>query len=894
MTMSRGARAIAVTGLLVLAILLPAFLGHSPVALGKLNFILSGVMLGVGLNIVLGYAGQLFLGPAAVFGLSSYATAFAADRVNALQSLPAMIGVALGAAVVTSIIIALPALRMGHFYLGMITLVIASLVPTVASQLGIVGRTAGISLIANSSFRQSPRGVALYFVGLSFVVLLVTLSWLVKNSQMGREFRTVRESEHLAASLGVRTYRTKVLAFVIAAPAGAFAAAFYVYSQQFISPGSITTNLSIYLLAGVVIGGAGGVVGPALGVALILAASEFLGRFSQYEGIVFGALLILTAIGQAQGITVAAFVSSWLARRARFRGYREERLDAESSPSADVGSSVESHASQGSPSAADGVSNRLPEAGSLLELRGVSRRFGGIRAVEHLTLSVHAGTVHALVGPNGSGKTTVLNLISRLYAIDEGQIRIDDRRIDGVGAAEVARAGVTRTFQTPKLLGRVSVYENVLLAAEVALGGSPIGSMLRTPRSRSVLRSASQSAVSALNKVGVTDHAQPAAQLSHGTQRLIEVARAIAAGSRFVLLDEPAAGLGDVELRQLKSVVRGLASDGIGVLLVEHNMRLVLDIADEMSVLDKGGLVAHGDPQGVIADPVVASVYLGKSAGQSSVRRSVSVVTSGSRPPTGTQSVDVALRVTDLHAGYGAVSVVNGVTFHVNRSEILAMIGRNGVGKTTTLAAIAGLRYGTNRGSVSVAGRELQAATPPMMVSAGLALVPEGHRIFRDMTVLENLELGGYTNRRGARGVLNSKMEHALSVFPMLKACLNTLAGELSGGQQQMVAVGQAMMSHPAVLLLDEPSSGLAPVVVDGLLAALCTLRDEGLAIVLVEQDLDRALAVCNRYCVIDAGKVVRDGSSESANNEELKRLVLGADPIESPAPPKAHLGAGQ
>jgi len=312
-------------------------------------------------------------------------------------------------------------------------------------------------------------------------------------------------------------------------------------------------------------------------------------------------------------------------------------------------------------------------------------------------------------------------------------------------------------------------------------------------------------------------------------------------------------------------------------------MRLVLDLADEITVLDEGEVVARGDPQQVIRDPIVAKVYLGERAESKS--RNAIEATSTRLETSGAVSGGVgleasgALRVEGLHAGYGAVRVVEGVSLHAERGEIVGVLGRNGVGKTTLMSAIAGLRFGCNSGAVTCFGRQLQEASPVEVVSSGIALVPEGRRIFKDMTVAENLEIGAYTVRRGARHEVRKRLEHVLTVFPPLTRILGSVSGNLSGGQQQMLAVGQALMAQPSVLLLDEPTAGLAPLVVESLFGAIMQLRDEGLAIVVVEQDLERALRLCNRYYVMDSGRMMVEGNTVDAEIEYLTQLILGSEP---------------
>ena len=243
------------------------------------------------------------------------------------------------------------------------------------------------------------------------------------------------------------------------------------------------------------------------------------------------------------------------------------------------------------------------------------------------------------------------------------------------------------------------------------------------------------------------------------------------------------------------------------------------------------------------------------------------------------------LDVSDLHAGYGSLQAVAGISLQVGAAETVALIGRNGAGKTTSLLAIAGLRYGRFPGSVKLGGTDVTRATPRELVDAGLAHVPEGHRIFASLTVEENLLLGAYTRRRAGRKAAAVTMERVFDLFPILRTYASRNAGFLSGGEQQMVAIGQALMAEPKVLMLDEPTSGLAPMVVRTIYDAIGRLRDQGLAVLLVEQSVPRALANSNRCYVMERGRIVISGDSMVlAQNEHVFAIVRGTEEVSAPA----------
>jgi branched-chain amino acid transport system ATP-binding protein len=236
-----------------------------------------------------------------------------------------------------------------------------------------------------------------------------------------------------------------------------------------------------------------------------------------------------------------------------------------------------------------------------------------------------------------------------------------------------------------------------------------------------------------------------------------------------------------------------------------------------------------------------------------------------------------SLTVSGLQAGYGKVSVVTDATFEVHPGEMVALVGRNGAGKTTSLAAVAGLRFGPVRGAVRVGSDDITTASPDRIVSQGVKLVPEGRRIFRSMTVFENLRLGAYPHRQSRHLDVGEELGRVWELFPPLSTCANKLAGELSGGQQQMVAIGQALMSRPRFLLLDEPSSGLAPVLVDEMYDRMDELAATGIGLLIVDQNVERILDRTTRYYLMEAGAVVKEGASDDPDALEAINAVIMA-----------------
>ncbi|HUZ10113.1 MAG TPA: branched-chain amino acid ABC transporter ATP-binding protein/permease [Acidimicrobiales bacterium] len=611
---TRPGRLLTIALWLAVGVLFPLLWGTGVERLGELDYILALVMMGIGLNIVLGYAGQSFLGPSALFAVGAYAAALAATHFTRMQSLWLMCLASVVAAVVLAALIAALTLRVGGFYLGMVSLFVALAVPVVAGQWSYTGGQSGLSLLTVLTFVQKPSGFALYVVGVGIVAALAGYCWVIRYSRLGRRFGSIMASEDMAQSLGVSPYWTKLWSFLLAAIPIGIAGGFYVYSQQFISPDSVSVQTSIYVIAGVVVGGAGTILGPIIGVASVGIAIELLNSFNQYEGLVYGVVLIMVAILMPTGILG---VYRDLLARLRPSAMAPPPIvdilgsvgiaEAEpATPEAPVGPVPPVPAAP--PTGSGDGGERLP-----LVVTGARRHFGGVVAVDGVDLVVERGHIHALVGPNGSGKTTLLNLITGYYSLDGGTIGIGSKRLDTLrGTVPVARLGVARTFQTPKLNLFETVLGNVVAGADRTAAGTLIGSLLHTPRARADDRRATGTSFAVLDDVGmVTNAFDMAGLIPHGTQRLLEISRAIAAQPKFVLLDEPAAGLSPHEAEFLKEAVRTMARAGLGVLIVEHNLPIVFDVAEVVTVLDEGRVIARGTPEEVSRDPEVVRVYIG-------------------------------------------------------------------------------------------------------------------------------------------------------------------------------------------------------------------------------------------------------------------------------------------
>jgi ABC-type branched-subunit amino acid transport system ATPase component/ABC-type branched-subunit amino acid transport system permease subunit len=600
-------KAVAAAAAACVVAVLPALTSSSAYRLTQYEYILALVILAVSLNMITGFAGQLALGPSAVFAVSGYTTAVVANHFPSQVGLVLMsvIGVAAGA--LAGIVIGLPSLRVGGFYLAMVTLFAALAVPVVAGQMQLTGGSSGISLIANYQFNRSLNGWFLYEVCVGLTIAVIVASGALLHSRVGRRFAALRTSEELASSVGVSPYRTKLLAFVLGSAFGGLAGALYVYSQQFMSPDSASTTTSVFVLAACVVGGLGTVMGPVVGGLLVFGLNQFLGGFTKFQGIIFGILLLIFVIGARDGIVGAV-------GRARSRVLPGPAAPADATqPVPTAAPRVVSVARR--PADSVTANDGSGEGAGRLVVSGATRAFGQVLAVDSVGLAVRPGSVHGLVGSNGSGKTTTLNLICGYTRLDSGRVELDGTRLDGRPGHEIARYGVARTFQTPKLVEGFTVLENLLPAVDPGAGRMDVASSLRLPAGRRWDRAARARARDVLELTGIPEwEGHLAERLPHGTRRIVEVARALLLRPRFVLLDEPAAGASPHELEMLAGAIRATAQAGVGVLLVEHNIPFVVDLGEELTVLHQGRTLASGPPS-ILRDPAVASVFLGEDAG---------------------------------------------------------------------------------------------------------------------------------------------------------------------------------------------------------------------------------------------------------------------------------------
>ena len=789
-------------------------------------------MVGIGINILLGLTGQISLGHAGFYAIGAYVGAILTTTYewSFWVALP-VAGVVAGLA---GMLLAIPALRVRGPYLAMVTIAFGFVVEQGAAEWKeVTGGWNGIMFIPlpeTFGYTFIERDVALLVALLTFgsVALFARLN----ASAWGKAMRAVRDSELASRSLGLDPVMIRTAAFTLSAAITGVAGAIFASLTQFISPESFPFLQSILFLLVAIIGGIGTVLGPVVGALVVVLLPEFLSALAEYRLLFVGFLLLVVLVATPRGVV------GEIERRLR-------RVDERTARAGDLDVA--------------GFLSR-PAAGEALAVEGLSVSFGGVVAVDGVSLRADPGAITSIIGPNGAGKTSVLNLVCGYLRPEAGAVRLGDRDVTGGSAQSIARAGIARTYQTTQLFENLSVRENL----EIAVRRGRLGSLGAALAGRAAGAAEERDTVEGL--LAFVGYAGPVEQLAsalpHVDKRLVEIARALAIRPAVLLLDEPAAGLGLKDTADLGRLLRRIADAGVAVVIVEHDMSLVMEISDHVYVLDAGACIAEGPPALVRADPQVREAYLG-ARDFDSARRAAPVAVGEDR----------VLEVEGLTAGYGAAPVLEDIALALRDGEMAAVLGANGAGKSTLMRTLTGL-HRTEAGSVRLAGRDITAFTANRSARAGLMLVPEGRQVFPELTVVDNIRLGAYTRRDfDDRG----EVEAMLDRFPQLRARATRRAGLLSGGEQQMLAIARGLVGRPKVLLLDEPSLGLAPALINELFDVLVELRDEGISILLVDQMAGLALSVADRGYILESGRVVHEGTTtEIRENPALENAYLG------------------
>ncbi|HWQ39132.1 MAG TPA: branched-chain amino acid ABC transporter ATP-binding protein/permease [Burkholderiales bacterium] len=824
-------------------VLLPYFVLATGFTYSTATEIALMAMVALGFNLLLGYTGLLSFGHGLFFGIAAYSATL--SQIHWFRDsffLPLLTAVALG--VLLGLVVGFLVLRRRGVYFSLITLAFTALVFYIAFRwTSFTGGENGLSGIQRPVVLGLDLDSAqVYYWFCCAIVLLVMYALLrVVHSPLGSVLKAIRENETRARFVGYPVGRFKLAAFVISATVTSLGGALTAFLKLFVSADFVHPNFSGEILAMTIFGGVGSFLGPALGAFAYLMMRAVLSAYTDawqfWFGLMFMGFILFSPLGL---VGIGQRLLAPLLPRRTVAGAMAQRVVPQ--PGQSVPDFLKVHA---------------PGHGRILACQAVTKRFGDFAAVDRVDFELEDRRLHALIGPNGAGKTTLFNAISGMFAPDAGAIRLGGQRIEGRSADEVVARGLARSFQITSLFLNLTVWENLRLACQA-----------RDPQRLNAWKAAdaltgvngeTRELVRFLGLEGLEQAA--AADLSYGGQRLVEIGLALATRPRVLLLDEPLAGLAAAERERISRLIRGL-TEHMAVLLVEHDIDRVFDMADRITVMNEGRVLVEGDSRTVRTHPEVQRVYIGSGHAHLAARRSA-------RERTPERAL---LALEGVNTFYGKSHILHDVSLVVREKEVTALLGRNGAGKSSTFKSILGIARPAS-GKIEFDGRLISGQTPEKIARLGIGLVPQGRRLFSGLTVEENLRLGALARRTGA-GLMWDR-EKIYQYFPRVREKLHTRADQLSGGEQQMVAIARALSGNVKLLLLDEPFEGLSPAMVEEVFRTIENLRRE-VSILIIEHHLDLVLALADRAYVLDRGYVSHEGPAEPLLTDlEFRKQVL-------------------
>jgi len=470
----------------------------------------------------------------------------------------------------------------------------------------------------------------------------------------------------------------------------------------------------------------------------------------------------------------------------------------------------------------------------IINAQAIGKAYGASPLFEEISFTVSEGDRIGLIGPNGSGKSTAMKSVMGIERPTSGEVIFEGENVAGLPAHKIARKGFGMVFQHSRPLNRQTVLENIMVAL--------------LPDSLFMLfgdKALNERAEWIANRVGlgaVMDRRPPT--LPFADLRRLELAKAIARDPKVVLVDEPFAGLTLAEVGTFSELIKSFRDEGRAVLLVDHNVKSVAALVDRVLAMYLGEEIVTGRADEVMRNETVRRVYLGGA------------IETHARPETSFKDKVPFLQVDNVSVFYGKAQALENVSIHVHQGEFVSVVGLNGAGKTTLFNAISGFLPYT--GEILRDGERLRGTSPARIARTGIVQCPESRELFGEMSVRENLDLGGQHLTDEAR---KAQLEWLFELFPILKERQSQMAQTLSGGEQQMLAIGRALMMQPKILILDEPTLGLAPVILEQLSKALERLRQTTqITVLLGEQNVTFALPHADRVYVLEHARIVWEG----------------------------------
>jgi ABC-type branched-subunit amino acid transport system ATPase component/ABC-type branched-subunit amino acid transport system permease subunit len=772
------------------------------------------VVLCVGL--LAGWAGVWSVGHPAMFAIGAYFAAYGSSHGWPLEATVLLAMVAAGLA---GGFLGFAGARFSILYIALLTMAFSLVTLEIINRWSsVTGGDQGVPVTELESIlglgALTSGGNAAVYAAVLLAGVVVAFAVVARNTSLRMRMVAAKSHPLAARSVGIAPEAQTALAFAVSAAITGLAGVLLGLITGFVSPDTFSLVLGVNSIAAAVLGGVGAIAGGVVGGVFMAWSPTLADRLSVPQPILQGSLLILALIFLPGGVVPAAGkIARRLGRRLRRSG---TPAGAAAEPSVDQPTDVGSGSNR---------RRSIGEAGqTLLDVGDLSVTFGGLKALDGVSLSVRQGEILAIIGPNGAGKTTFVNVLSGLLSVGrvEGSVVYDGEQLLRAKATARRSLGIGRTFQHAEPFSELTMLENLLCTH------------------RRLSQQTLAQAQELLDRVGLAEVASRLPrELPFGLQKRLDLARASTEAPALLILDEPFGGLDASERDVLARQITRLRDEGVAIVIIDHVIEDLFAVADRVVAFDFGKPIGEGTPDAVLQDEAVRTSYLG---------------TAHVRVPPA--PVDVAgeplVRLHDVRHRYGGVAALRGVDLEVSRGSVLAVVGANGAGKSTLGKVL--------HGSLHASTGDREVATIDGRRPVRSSLVPEGRALFKTLSVRENLEVAAYA--KGVKGArLRERLDETAEWLPRrVRDRMSVPAAALSGGEQQILAIARALMAQPDLLILDEPALGLAPALVDEVYGRIESLVQGGMTVVLLEQLLARALTASHELVVLHEGTIKARG----------------------------------